>query len=275
MKRRYYLPGATRYAPFLSYYCPYLIELVEGNHTLIAGSTGAGKSTLEHAIIKSLLTVKFPGADDNGQNARFVFIDPKIVELKMYEDIPHTILYAADIDDIEKALIYTRAVIDDRLRKMQRDGRRKSIEAPIYVFIDEIVDLMTCKRSKEITRILADSISIARAANIFYCISTQAPNRKILKPEIVLNCNCRIALFCNSPIESRQIIGDDTAVNLPLHGLGIVQKNIERYQIKIPLFDDNELLAVCRAWNDQHKLHNKRQHRRRAQILQNIKTPGK
>ena len=257
MRLKYYLPGATKYAPFLKGYCPHLIELIENNHTLIAGSTGAGKSTLEHAIIKSLLSIKYPGSDDTGRNARFVFLDPKIVELKMYENLPHTILYAADINDIENALYSVRCIIDDRLQKMQRAGLRKSAEVPIYVFIDEIVDLMTCKRSKEITRLLADSISIARAANIYYILCTQAPNRRILKPEVVLNCNCRVALFCNDPIESRQIIGYEGACSLPEHGLAIVKKNIEHYKITIPLFSDQELLYTVKAWTDQHRLYNR------------------
>ena len=64
---------------------------------------------------------------------------------------------------------------------------------------------------KDILKRIADTISISRACNIFYVRSTQAPNRKILKPEIVLNCNCRVALYCNSAIESRQIINENGA----------------------------------------------------------------
>lgn len=255
MKHRYILPGGTKYAGFLTTYAPHLIDVIQGNHTLIAGTTGAGKSTLENSIIKALLSEKYPGADDTGRNAQMILIDPKKVELRLYKDLPHTILYADNIPDIENALYNVRLLIDKRLNSMIKSGRRKSDESPVYVFIDEIVDLVTCKRSKEILRLISDSISISRACNIFFVICTQAPNRKILKPEIVLNCNCRVALRCNSAIESRQIINDESAIYLPLHGEGLVVKDLERYKIAIPIYSDNELNAIVKAWTTQHPLY--------------------
>ena len=245
MKQTYHLPTGCRYAP-------YLAELIEGNHTLIAGSTGAGKSVLENAIIYALLSTSYPGSPDHGKGARFVLIDPKRVELWSYRDLPHTLLYAADIDEIVNVLQSVRETIDTRLKRMRANGERKSSECPIYVFIDELVDLVKCKRSKEIIQLLSDSISIARATNIFYVISTQAPNRKILLPEIVLNMNCRVALFCNYAIESRQIIGDDSATTLPEHGTGIVQQNLKRYSISIPFYSDEQLQQITEHWTKQN-----------------------
>ena len=80
MKLKYNLPrGAT--------YAPYLLDTIKNNHTLIAGSTGAGKSVLENSIIYALLCTHFPGVPANGDGAQFVFIDPKLVELKMFSII--------------------------------------------------------------------------------------------------------------------------------------------------------------------------------------------
>ena len=251
MIRTFYLPGSTRYAGYFTPYAPYLIDMISGNHTLIAGTTGAGKSTLENSIIKALLACKYPGADDNGQNALLILLDPKRVELRLFKDIPHCLLYADTIPDILNGLYSIKTLIDNRLSRMIKEGRRKSAEAPVYVFIDEIVDLVTSPQGKEITRVISDTISISRACNVFYILCTQAPNRKILKPEIILNCNCRVALHCNSPIESRQIIGDDSAINLPKHGLAIVHQDLERYQIKIPIYSDLELEYLARAWSEQ------------------------
>lgn len=247
MKHIYTLPtGGAQYAP-------YLLEIIENNHTLIAGTTGAGKSVLENSIIYSIMSARFPGQTADGRGARLILIDPKKVELRLYKDLPHTLFYADNIDSIIDVLFTVRCIIDDRLKRMQRDGRRKSAECPIYVFIDELVDLITSARSKEIIRLISDSISIARACGVYFVILTQAPNRRILKPEIVLNCNCRVALRCNSPIESRQILGDDSAASLPLHGLGIVQKNLERYQVKIPFYTDGEIQRTLDTWTRQNK----------------------
>ena len=250
MKRKYTLPsGGAQYAP-------YLLEMIKGNHTLIAGTTGAGKSVLENSIIYALLSECYPGTPDKGSGARLVLIDPKKVELRLYKNLPHTLFYADEINSIIDVLFAIRGIIDDRLKRMQRGGIRFTTECPIYVFIDELVDLVTSARSKDIVRLIADSISIARACGVYFVILTQAPNRKILKPEIVLNCNCRVALRCNSPIESRQIIGDDSAAGLPLHGLGIVQKNLERYQIKIPFYSDAEIKRTVDQWTRQNKAGN-------------------
>lgn len=246
MKHTYTLPsGGTPYAP-------YLLEMVSNNHTLIAGTTGAGKSVLENSIIYAMLSARYPGQTASGRGARFILIDPKRVELRMYKNLPHTMFYADNMSDIVDVLRSVRGIIDGRTRRMAKRGERQSSECPIYVFIDELVDLVVSARSKEIVRLISDSISIARAANVFFIILTQAPNRKVLKPEIVLNCNCRCALRCNNAIESRQIIGDDSAVSLPLHGLGIVQQNLSRYQIDIPFYSDEEIKHNIRHWTKQN-----------------------
>jgi len=252
MKYTYTLPDGL-------YYKPYLIDMVENNHTLIAGMTGSGKSVLENDIMYALLCTKFP---DGENGARFILIDPKKVELNCYKDLPHTIMYADDIEKTLSALNYVRQIIDNRLQTMQRLGERKFRGCPIYVIIDELVDLMTSKQAKTITQLIADSISIARATGVYFLMLTQAPNRKILRAEIVLNCSCRCALFCRDPQESRQIIGDSSACDLPKHGLGIVQDGIERYQISIPMYSDEEIDEIVRHWTKQHPIHNYFKHRK-------------
>lgn len=249
MRLTYKLPSG------LIYY-PYLIELIKDNHCLIAGTTGAGKSVLENAIIYSLLCTHYPGDVASGEGCRFVLIDPKQVELDIYKNLPHTMLYADNMPDILQAVNNIRLLINKRLATMKKQGIRKSKESPIYVFIDELVDIVTSPKSKEIIKIIVDCISISRATNIFFIFLTQAPNRKILKPEIVLNCGCRVALRCENAIESRQILGDSSAVYLPKHGLAIVQQNIDRYNIKIPFYNDHELEQIVNHWTQQHSFIN-------------------
>lgn len=238
------------------YYSPYLLDLIEGNHALIAGATGAGKSVLENAIIYGLLCTHYPGNAASGRGCKFVLIDPKLVELEIYRNLPHTWIYADTPESIETALYNVRLLIDSRLREMKRRRLRTFDGAPVYVFIDELVDLVEAHNAKDIMRILVDSISIARAAGVYYCICTQAPNRKILSPEVVLNTNCRVALRCNSPIESRQIIGTSGAEELPPHGLAIVQQNIDRYMIEIKMKRDAEIENIVKFWEKQHPIHN-------------------
>ena len=247
MKLKYRIPGGLTYRP-------YLLELIEENHCLISGTTGSGKSVLENGIIYSLLCTKYPGKTASNTGCKMVFIDPKKVELDIYKNLPHCLYYADNIPDIEKTLYCIRQIVDNRLYTMKKAGCRKSKECPIYVFIDELVDIVTSSRSKQIIELIKDIISISRCVNIFFCILTQAPNRKILKPEIVLNCNCKVALRCNSPIESRQIIDTNEAVDLPEHGLAIVQNNIDRYMIKIPFYNDMQLEDIAHYWTKQNRI---------------------
>jgi len=233
-----------------------LLELIENNHTLIAGTTGSGKSVLENSILYNILLSHFPGSVSNGYGCKLILIDPKRVELINFVSVPHCIKYTDTAAGAVEVLKYTRAIIENRIEQMQRERRRTFDGCPIYIFIDEIVDLMTAKESKEITRILTDCISISRAARVFFVICTQAPNRKILKPEIVLNCSCRIALKCISPIESRQIIDSPEAVDLPSHGQGIVIKGIDRYKIRIPLYSDYDIDDIITFWRRQHPILN-------------------
>ena len=247
MKHTYTLPsGGTPYAP-------YLLEMVQGNHTLIAGTVGAGKSVLENSIIYAMLSARYPGQTASGRGAQFVLLDPKKVELRMYKNLPHTLAYADNIPDILNVLHMVRGMIDDRFKRMQRRGERQSSECPVYVFIDELVDIVTnAKHGKEIVNLLSDIASISRAANCFIIALTQSPSRVIIPARFKLLFNCRCALRCNNAIESRQIIEDDSAVSLPLHGRGIVEQNLSRYQIDIPFYSDEEIKHNIRHWTKQN-----------------------
>ena len=229
-------------------YAPHLLELIQNNHTLIAGATGAGKSVLENEILKAFLLSYYP-AGANGAN--LVLIDPKKVELREYKNIPHCIRYADNIPEIINTLEDIRDLVNTRLDEMQKRRIRQYDGVPIYIFVDEIVDLFVSAESKTIIRLMSDIISISRCTSIYWVLMTQAPSRKILRPEIVLNCNCRVALYCNSSIESRQIIGEAGAEELPIHGTAIVRKNIERYKIRITMSDDSERRAIVEAWTKQ------------------------
>jgi len=229
-------------------FCPHLLELIKNNHTLIAGTTGAGKSVLENEILKAFLLSYFPCGSDG---ANLVLIDPKKVELRQYKDIPHCIRYADNIPDIVQTLYDLRETVNNRLEYMQARGLRQYDGIPIYVFVDEIVDLFTSAEKKEILRLMTDIISISRATSIYWVILTQAPSRHILKPEIVLNMITCVALRCKDAIESRQIIGEKGAEDLPEHGVAIVRRGLNRYQIFIPMSPEEERNEIIKAWTAQ------------------------
>lgn len=229
-------------------FCPHLLDLIQNNHTLIAGATGAGKSVLENEILKAFLLNYFPCGSSG---ANLVLIDPKKVELREYKDVPHCIRYADNIPDIVQTLHDIRDTVNARLDYMQNKGLRQYDGTPIYIFVDEIVDLFKSAESKTILRLMSDILSISRATSIYWVILTQAPNREILKAEIVLNMNCRVALRCNFAIESRQIIGEAGAEKLPDHGIGIVQRGIQKFQIAIPMSSESERKEIIKAWTSQ------------------------
>lgn len=244
LKKRYKTPKG------LTYY-PYLLELIENNHVLIAGTTGSGKSVLENAIIYAILCCKFPFDNNHLKSAKLILIDPKKVELWRFKKLPHTLLYASSIDEIIIAFQKIRALVDFRLNIMLKHGLRKSLDTPVYVFIDELVDIVTSKKKKEAIRLLSDIASISRATNIFFIALTQSPSRIIIPASFKLLFNCKVALRCNENIESRQIIGDNRATLLPLHGQGIVKQDLQEYMIKIPLYHDYEIDSLVKFWEKQ------------------------
>lgn len=247
MKKRYKTPKG------LTYY-PYLLELIEGNHVLIAGTTGSGKSVLENAIIYAILCCKFPFDNDTNKSAKLVLVDPKKVELWRFKKLPHTLLYASSIEDIIIAFQKIRALVDFRLNIMLKHGLRKSLDTPVYVFIDELVDIVTSKKKKEAVRLLSDIASISRATNVFFIALTQSPSRIIIPASFKLLFNCRVALRCNNAIESRQIIDDNSAALLPLHGEGIVKQDLQEYRIKIPLYPEKNIDCIVKFWEKQEGL---------------------
>lgn len=246
MKLKYTIPAGFEYNPLL-------LDTILNNHTLIAGSTGAGKSVLENNILYSFLCEFFPFSDGSDA-AQLVLIDPKKVELSIYKNLPHCILYADNITDTIQALKTIKNIVADRLNEMQKKGIRKSEKSPIYIIFDEIITLIESKYKKELIELIADIISISRCTNIFFIIFTQNPARGKIPSCIQLNCNCRIALYCNSRIESIEILGEPGAEKLPFHGKAIVRKDIQKYYINIPMYNENNLLLLIDQWKKQNRI---------------------
>ena len=203
--------------------------LLDEPHVLIAGTTGSGKSVFLNSLIWSYLSFPF----------YYLFIDLKKVELIRYKSHPRTLGYADEPNDAVEMLKVVNILMDDRFETMKAKGQYKSTEYPLYIFIDEMGELITYKGVEEkITRIMR----LGRAANIHVIMATQSPNRRVITANIQQNVTCAIALRCNSAIESRQVIRVGGAEKLPRYGYGILW-NAEGYEtIEIPMTPEEDII---------------------------------
>lgn len=190
-------------------------DMLSQNHLLIAGVNGSGKSVLINALVYTAL-------QEAPTDCKFILCDPKMVELVRYQDLPHTLRYADTLEGIAAALESAHKTMMERFSDMKK---RRVVEwegQHIYIIVDEFADLV-CKGPDRAENKLRssceqyiESISkLGRAAHVHLILATQAPNRKTLKANILLNMTARVGLRCMFPIESKQIIGTDMCCTLP------------------------------------------------------------
>jgi S-DNA-T family DNA segregation ATPase FtsK/SpoIIIE len=190
-------------------------DLAQMPHLLIAGATGSGKSVCVNSMILSILYQKAPA------ECRLILIDPKIVELKLYNDIPH--LLTPVITEPKRAfqalqyLIYEMerryACLDSMgvrdIKSYNKRIRERSIAAEhlpyIVVVIDEFADLMATT-GKELESTVARLAAMSRAVGIHLVLATQRPSIDVITGLIKANIPSRIAFMVASKMDSRIII---------------------------------------------------------------------
>jgi S-DNA-T family DNA segregation ATPase FtsK/SpoIIIE len=191
------------------------VDLVQMPHILIAGATGSGKSVCVNSMILSILYMLHPA------DCRLILIDPKIVELKLYNDIPH--LLTPVITEPKKAfqaLQYCIFEMERRyacldsmgvrdIRSYNKRIREKNIAQErlpyIVVVIDEFADLMTTT-GKELESTVARLAAMSRAVGIHLVLATQRPSIDVITGLIKANIPSRIAFMVASKTDSRIII---------------------------------------------------------------------
>ncbi|MBX4195717.1 DNA translocase FtsK [Candidatus Parcubacteria bacterium] len=184
-------------------------------HALVAGATGSGKSVTIHAIITSLLYRNPP------ENLKFIMIDPKRVELTMYNKIPH--LLTPVITDAKKAILALKWAIKEMERRYEilekesvrdidsyhKSQNSKAAEGDtmpfIVIIIDELADLMQAY-PRELESAIVRLAQMSRAVGIHLLLSTQRPSVNIITGLIKANIPSRIALQVASQIDSRTIL---------------------------------------------------------------------
>jgi len=194
---------------------PQIVDLTQTPHLLIAGATGSGKSVCVNSIICSILYRRSP------EEVRFLLIDPKIVELKFYNDIPH--LLTPVVTDPRKAFQALQYCITEMERRYSlldafgvrdiRSFNRKAAKQKttigklpyIVIVVDEFADLMATT-GKEMEAILARLAAMSRAVGLHLVLATQRPSIDVITGLIKANIPTRIAFMVAGKFDSRIII---------------------------------------------------------------------
>ncbi len=198
---------------------PVVADLAKMPHLLVAGATGAGKSVSINSMVMSILYKSTP------LEVKMLMIDPKLLELSMYEDIPH--LISPVITNPKKAAEALRKMVfemERRYRLLAERGARNiesfnlQVSAEerlpyIVVFIDELADLMFAS-SNEVEDSITRLAQMARAAGIHLIIATQRPSVDVITGLIKANFPARISFQVFSKIDSRTILDTQGAEQL-------------------------------------------------------------
>jgi S-DNA-T family DNA segregation ATPase FtsK/SpoIIIE len=206
---------------------PVAVEMDKMPHLLVAGSTGSGKSVALNAMICSLLYKATP------DEVKLLMIDPKRIELSLYNNIPHLITpVVTDMRKATNALSWAVREMEQRYEKLsekkvrnisqynrkiekeQKTGEEAEVKLPyIVIIIDEFADLMAVS-SREVEAALARLAQMARAAGIHLIIATQRPSVNVITGIIKANFPTRISFQVSSKIDSRTILDANGAESL-------------------------------------------------------------
>ena len=252
-------------------------NLAKMPHALVAGTTGSGKSVTIHSMIASLLYRN--GPDD----LKFIMIDPKRVELTLYNNIPHLltpviteakktilalkwaakemdrrydILEAESVRDIES---YHNNVLGKNLKKMEKNGNGVEVEVDadrlpyIVIIIDELADIMS-SYPRELEAAIVRLAQMSRAVGIHLILSTQRPEVNIITGLIKANIPARVALKVSSQVDSRTILDAGGAEKLlgagdMLYSSGEAQPE----RLQSAFISENEVKKVVKYLADAYK----------------------
>lgn len=246
-------------------------------HGLIAGTTGSGKSVTIHALVVSLLFRNSP------DQLRFIMVDPKRVELTLYNDIPH--LLTPVITDAKKAILslkwaikemerrydilqaekvrdigsYHEKVYEPAKAKFEKAGspeeEKDSLPEPlphIVIVMDELADLMQAY-PRELEASIVRLAQMSRAVGIHLILATQRPSVNVITGLIKANIPCRMALQVASQVDSRTILDQVGAEKLLGAGdmLFLSGELAKPYRLQSAFISEEELHAVVKYLKDQ------------------------
>ena len=192
-----------------------VVDLYRMSHLLIGGRTGAGKSVWVNSMIYSLISRYSP------EEVRFVMIDPKVMELQVYNNIPHMLAPVIhNVNDVIRALDWLVNEMKNRFQKFKeqnviniwefnkkiKNGEIAGESLPIIVcIIDELADLMMIN-PRRIEILLVRLAQLGKSAGIHLIVATNHPTPDVLSELMISNFPSRIAFKVTSPKESRLIL---------------------------------------------------------------------
>ncbi|MBY6181251.1 DNA translocase FtsK [Staphylococcaceae bacterium DP2N0-1] len=202
---------------------PLLMDIAKTPHALIAGATGSGKSVCINSILMSLLYKNHP------EELRLLLIDPKMVELAPYNDLPH--LVSPVITDVKAATQSLKWAVEEmerryklfaqyHVRNITAFNKKASYEQrmpKIVIVIDELADLMMMA-PQEVEQSIARIAQKARACGIHMLVATQRPSVNVITGLIKANIPTRIAFMVSSSVDSRTILDSGGAERLLGYG---------------------------------------------------------
>ncbi|MBF0787178.1 MULTISPECIES: DNA translocase FtsK [unclassified Streptococcus] len=234
-------------------------DLARMPHLLVAGSTGSGKSVAVNGIIASILMKAGP------DQVKFMMIDPKMVELSVYNDIPHLLIPV--VTNPRKAARALQKVVDEmekryelfshlgvrnlegyntKVAEFNRDAEEKQIPLPlIVVIVDELADLMMVA-SKEVEDAIIRLGQKARAAGIHMILATQRPSVDVISGLIKANVPSRIAFAVSSGTDSRTILDENGAEKLLGRGDMLFKPIDENHPVRLQgsFISDDDVEAI-------------------------------
>ncbi len=202
---------------------PIIVDLAKMPHLLIAGTTGSGKSVGLNAMILSILYRLGPA------ECRMIMVDPKMLELSVYEGIPHLMMPV--VTEPKKAIVALKWAVEEmerryrliaesgcrnrasynaKIKRINKDGARLPL---MVIIVDEIADLMLTS-GREIEAAIQRLSQMARAAGIHLIMATQRPSVDVITGTIKANFPCRLSFQVSSKIDSRTVLGESGAENL-------------------------------------------------------------
>lgn len=222
-------------------------SMLNAGHTLIAGATGSGKSTVISGLIHTAI-------HNSPAITRFVLIDPKRVDMMEYANLPHVERYATEPDQIAEALQYAIDIMESRYKYMAQRRIKEYDGGRLIIVIDELADLLTDRTNKRIiTPLIQRLAQLGRAAHITVIMATQCCLSSVISTPVKTNFASRLALRTATAQDSRNVIDQKGAEQLPDpriagYAQGIWRSGADTSRVDLPRFTDEERQRQIDEW---------------------------